>query len=53
MIKCVVGFDGDNIYLENKLIEFVMSTKFDYWLVEGSLKKFETLEEAVQYCFEV
>ena len=52
MIKFEVTFDGDNIYYRNKLIEFVMGVKSDYWLVEGIRKEFETLEEAIKYCLE-
>ena len=52
MVKCEVSFDGDNIYFDNKLIEFVMGRKRDYWLIEGGLKEFLTLEEAIKYCLE-
>lgn len=52
MIKCEVVFDGDCIYFGEKLIEFVMGSKSDYWLVEDVAKEFKTLEQAIQYCME-
>ena len=52
MTRCEVTFDGENIYFDNKLIEFVMGVKSDYWLVEGIPKEFKTLEEAIKYCLE-
>ena len=52
MTRCEVTFDGDNIYFDNKLIEFVMGVKSDYWLVEGGSKEFSTLEQTIKYCLE-
>ena len=52
MTKCEVSFDGDNIYFDNKLIEFVMGCKRDYWLFENVAKEFSTLEQAIKYCLE-
>lgn len=50
--KMLVFIDGDWIYFGEKLIEFVMGSKSDYWLVEDVAKEFKTLEQAIQYCME-
>ena len=52
MIKAEVVFNGDEIRINDKLIEFVMGAKFDYWQIEGIAEVFKTLEEAIKYCLE-
>ena len=52
MIKAEVVFDGDCIYYNGRLIEFVMGAKEDYWQVQDIAETFLSLEKAISYCLE-
>ena len=49
MINAEVVFDGDLIYINGKLVEFIMGARSDYWQIEDVPRTFSTLEKAVKY----